>query len=305
MTRFRMLALAVIACLTLSACRCPAEDDSLLTDNFAQRLADLEAEVDFLRSSQAQAGSRSCGHNCGCLCCPVPHWEVGAEVAFLSPHSTTGLGPSGIAYFASPGLFPSWRTWLGYTGSKGLGLRARYWEFNHVVTGTVFTYALDTYVLDLEMTYSKVIGSDWNVLLSGGVRHVGLREGRTINAATAIVNTDSTGVLVGGEITRNLIGGLRGYGVARAAAVFGNMRGEVPPGFIVLFDNRLVCMWEAQLGVEYSRETQMGELSLRVGAEVQHWDEATYKNNGPPANPLVDAESIGFVGIVTGLTLRR
>ena len=267
------------------------------------RLAELEAEMQILRATHSRSGRKPCGR-CGDRCnCRPSHFDVGAEVAFLSPHSTTGLGPSGSAFFPSTGMSPSWRTWLSYTGSNGLGLRARYWEFDHHITNNlnIFTYDLDAFTIDLEVTYSKLIGGDWDVLLSGGVRHFGFNEVRTF-LSPSTVDSDLTGVVIGGELKRNLIGGLRGYGVTRGSAVFGDLEGEVPPGFVVVLENRHAVMWEAQLGLEYCRETSLGALSLRLGAEVMHWDSVSYKRI---AGTVSADESVGMVGIVTGFTLRR
>jgi hypothetical protein len=305
MTRFRLAQVAIGAYIALVSCQylVLAQDNSLLSydsssnfSDYEQRFADLEAELQSLRNS------RSSGCGTCCRRCPEPHLDAGAEVVFLAPHSTTGLGPSGIAFFPSDELFASWRTWLGYTGSNGLGLRARYWEFDHLVTNNinVFTYDLDTYVADLELTYFTEIGRNWEVLLSGGVRHVSFDEERTSLAPTVLVNSDLTGVVIGSEVARDLTCGLRGYGIARAAAVFGDMSVPVIRPNGPLFDNRLSYMWESQLGLEYCRDTCMGELSLRLGAEVQYWDDMTYKFNVSEWAP----ESIGFVGIVTGFTLR-
>lgn len=313
MTRLRVLTVSISAYLAIAACTCLAQEGRLVASdsgfdpsNYEQRLADLEAEMQLLRSAQSQNRPYGCDNNCGrcCRCCPAPHWDVGAEATFLALSSTTNLGPAG-SFFRSDKLLPSWRTWLGYTGSNGLGLRARYWDFDHIETNSIntFTYSLDTFVADLELTYSKVIGGDWDVLLSGGVRHVGFNEERTwITVTTWTVHSHLTGVVVGGEITRDLIGHLRGYGVARAAVVFGGLRGDLPAGFIVLSDNRPVFMWEAQLGLEYRRDTRIGEVSLRLGVEAQVWNDVTFIRSSSSG---VDAESIGFVGIVTGLTLRR
>ncbi len=303
MTRFLPVKVAVGALLALVSHSCLAQGYSLLSNSndssghindYESRLADLEAELQSLRNGR----SRGCGTRC--RCCLGPHLDAGAEVAFLAPHSTTGLAPSGTAFFASDELFASWRTWLGYTGSNGFGLRTRYWEFDNLATFGVFTYSLDTYVLDLELTYTTAIKHNWEVLLSGGVRHMSFDEERFTGVSTSFVNSDLTGVVVGGEVTRDLTGGLRGYGIARAATVFGELTGEVPSGFVVLVDNRLSTMWESQIGLEYVRDTRLGELALRFGTEVQYWDDMTYKFNGSAIAP----ESIGFVGFVSGLSLR-
>jgi hypothetical protein len=67
----------------------------------------------------------------------------------LPPAPPAGSGfrqrEGGIAFFPSSGMSPNWRSWIGYTGANALGLRLRYWEFDHLVTNTVnaFTYGFD------------------------------------------------------------------------------------------------------------------------------------------------------------------
>ena len=270
---------------------------------YEQRLADLESEVEFLRGLEKQKRLAPYLDGDDCYPCRPAHLDFGAELTYLAPNSTTGLGPSGIAFFPSSEMLPSWRSWIGYTGTNGLGLRLRYWEFDHLVTNGVnaFTYGLDASTVDLELTFSKSFVNEWDVLLSGGVRHLAFHEDRTA-IGTSSVDSDLTGLLVGAEVRRNLVGGFRAYGLARTASVFGDLTGEVPSGFIVHLEGRNVFMYESQLGVEYCRETCCGELSLRVGAEVMHWDSVSYKNiSGTDST----AESVGLVGLVTGITLRR
>jgi hypothetical protein len=200
-------------------------------------------------------------------------------------------------------LYASWRSWISYQFPNRVGVRVRYWEFDQQVTNdaNVFAYGLDAYVLDVEGTYGKSLGSNWEVLLTGGVRQVGFHEDRTATNLPSFIDSHLTGLVLGGEMSRGLFGGLRSYGITRAAAVFGDTTGEVPPGFVVIFENTYRFMWEAQLGLEWRRDTEFGELALRVGAEVHHWDSISYKSD-----PITrDPESVGLAGVVTGLTFRR
>ena len=313
MTRFRLVQITVSAFVALATCTCLAQQDRLVASdagygfsNYEQRLADLEDVVQSLQSEQLGTGSHDCCRDYGrCpTCCPAPGIDGGGEVVFLAPHSTTGLGPQGIAFFPSGQVFATWRTWLGYTFANGVGARIRYWEFDHSVANNlnVFLYELDAYVLDVELTYSKVFGDEWDVVLSGGVRHLGIDETRVgLNNFRRNVNSDLTGVVVGGEVGRRLIGGLRGYGIARASVLFGDAL-ITDPNTTIPIDSKSSFLWETQVGLEYRRDTRIGVLAWRVGAEVQYWDSVSYRENGS-ATPFT--ESIGLVGVVTGLTLRR
>ncbi len=304
--------LSTICLFSMLVCTCQAQQQVAFSEHtpiqtpMEARLTALENEVEQLRGSHGQQGSEFldtnsvCGFNC--QCCPQRRLEVGAEIVFLEPHSTTGLGPSGIAFFPSIDLQPSWRTWAGISNPNGIGFRGRYWEFDQFMPNTLnaFTYSLDVFVVDLETTFSKQIG-DWSVLVSGGLRHVEFREDR-FGLTNAFVNTNLTGIVVGGELSRPLTPWLSTFGVVRAANVYGEMSGEIPTGFIVVFDSVHSMMWETQLGVEITRKTRFGQIRLRSGVEAQHWDDITYKFAGGGARTH---ESIGLFGLFAGLTISR
>ena len=269
-----------------------------------QRLASLENEVEYLRRLQAAPNNASADAACNTqfTCCPKRRFEIGAEAVFLSPHSTTGLGPGGIAFFPSVDYFESWRGWIGFSNENGVGLRGRYWEFDHLVTNNLnaFIYGLDTYVADLEATLNQRFGN-WDVQLSGGIRYVNFHEDRTF-ITRSFVDSELIGIVLGGEVKRPLANGVRGFGVVRVASVYGDLTGEVPPGFVVLLDNVHSMMWEGQLGMEITRQTRLGDISLRSGVEFQRWDDITYKQI---AGTTSTHESIGLVGFFTGLSFSR
>ena len=269
-----------------------------------QRLASLENEVEYLRRTQDEPNNVSIDAACNTqsTCGPNRRFEFGAEAVFLSPHSTTGLGPAGIAAFPSVGYFESWRGWIGFSNENGVGLRGRFWEFDQLVDNNqnAFTYGLDTYIADLEATMSRRFGN-WDVQLSGGIRYVDFHEDRTF-VSSSFVDSELIGVVLGGEVKRPLANGVRGFGVVRMASVYGDLTGEVPNGFVVVLDNVHSMMWEAQLGMEFSRQTRLGDVSLRSGVEIQHWDDITYKQISGTTSTN---ESIGLLGFFAGFNFSR
>ena len=91
--------------------------------SYEQRLTDLEAELSSLRSERLSYRAGRCSGKCGrCRkCCPSPCFDFSAELLFLSPHSTNGLGTSGPGRFPNNEVFASWRTSISYTFAGGVG----------------------------------------------------------------------------------------------------------------------------------------------------------------------------------------
>jgi hypothetical protein len=277
----------------------------LVSSPLEERIAVLENELRLLQESASltdgtrqQPACESC-----CTCCPSNRFQIGADVLFLRPHSSTGLGPEGIAYFANNEIFPSWRAWIGLNGPNGVGVRLRHFEFDQILIAAGDSFGLDTKITDLELTCRKQFG-EWNVLVSGGARYVNFHEDRFINGqnASRFVDTDLTGIVIGGEIARPLFCGISGYGIVRSAAAYGDMTGQVPQGNVVVLDEVQSFMWEAQLGLEMQRMTGLGNMTVRFGVEAQNWDDISFK---AVSGTNSVRESIGLFGFVGGLSFSR
>ena len=104
-----------------------------------QRFAQLEAELDALKAQLCQASSGACSKQRCCRCKNCGGISAGASLFFAKPHmkesfqatiidfatSTLSLIPFDYDYDVSP------RVWLGYEGKNGLGVRTRYWQYDH------------------------------------------------------------------------------------------------------------------------------------------------------------------------------
>ena len=159
-------------------------------------LASLRAEIDSLHQRMdagltagyengGHGGCDACCHGgCGCeydRCYRSEGWIAGAELLWLKPHHGNGVGRSSEYVLDDPPLFGvggidadfevSPRFWIGYVGCDGLGVRVRYWEFDHDSSQNVVTsggeaeavfHGWNTWVLDLEVTDSAKLGCYWD-----------------------------------------------------------------------------------------------------------------------------------------------
>ena len=183
-------------------------------------------------------------------------------------------------------------------------MRARYFEFDHTIDNDLNThlYRLDAFTCDLELTYLLATDRNWSLLLSGGCRHFEFDDASVLTAAVT-TSSEMTGIVVGGEASCGLnrqSGWIRDcphchsvrpnrYGLLKCSTI--GQRHGVHVGNA----NR------SRIRTEF---LELVDVALRVGAEAQYWDDVTYReNDGAGSTPF--SESIGLVGFVTGLTIRR
>jgi len=278
--------------------------------NLHTRLASLETYGDGAASNGASCGGDCCATNCdpcGRSCGIVG----GAELLFLKPYRSQGMYASGDEYPVGFDMETSPRFWLGFAGKRGLGFRARWWEFDHAATADV-TYddpvqdglakiALDIAVIDAEVTLASKVGYNWDMLFSAGVRHVDFTVVRSIDWEVWNDDLDSfkfggTGLTVCGELRRKVFGSLNVFGNVRGSAVYGDATTQYGSNAPRTLPDFVGYIWETQLGVECSRMMPAGGmLFLRAAVEAQQWDE--FASRGDAA--------FGFIGgIVSGGIMR-
>ena len=317
MIRTSIVAAAIAAVLSSSA---PAADSWATAESapatelaaYHQQLLQLESEVEMLRT-QIDAAPVDCGTcsqpssiDCSAACDAerCGEWEATAELLTFWPH-TTNNQISDFAVFQDLGFDPAWRLAIGYTTPRNIGVRARYWDFDHRSTQAVndFFYELNTAVLDVEATNGFAVGRQWEFLLSAGARYVNFEEvrGSVGGAVTNHIDTEKVGLVIGAEARRDLIGRLDGYMLTRGAAVFGDSDELDNNNFL---RNNFSTMWECQFGLEHSLPTGFGRLVLRGGFEAQAFNSFSTTFAGAPDTLAADSD-VGFVGFVTGLTLLR
>ena len=276
-----------------------------------QRIAELEGGA--VHGGAVHGGScESCGDACcdSCCdpCCRPGGIIAGAELTFLKVHHS--LGTRGAEGTDLDGDYdPAMRVWAGYQGSDGLGWRVRYWEYNHSTADVSVVSALrtdsmnyDTYVIDLELVDSMSLGCYWDASIFSGFRYVEFDEERVsrTNATGAIFashsfDTAAWGLTMGGELRRCIGANLAGFINSRGSVLFGDESEYTGVAINTLVDeelNNLYFIWEAQAGVQWTQELEMGGyLFARAAAEVQYWDNFS-------GEPFFDGgESVGFGGL--------
>ena len=242
-------------------------------------------------------------------------WQVvaGAEVPLLKPSNSMGV--RGVDNTDLPfDLKASARSWLGVTTSGGLGLRVRYWVYDHdesgpsVVNGRTDSIDFDTYTLDFEITDTACLGSHWQTELSWGLRYVEYDE-------TAISRNAAGAIAAAHELDFSGLGGTAGLTVYQQlpmpVGLFASFRGSVLVGdeqeytganFTLVdeeFDD-MKYIFELKCGAELNRCLASGSLLyVSCAYELQYW-------SGFSAEPLFDGgEAAGFSGFTIGAGLRR
>jgi len=141
---FRWMAVPVV--LMALATPCLAADDwfaTLATDESvlsAQRLEQIEAELEALRARVDQVPQTCCKSACtGCSRCQPCGPYAGFAFVFAKPYFGEGAAfrQEGVSYphdFSLPFSYDrelTPRVWFGYAFPNGCGLRYRYWQFDH------------------------------------------------------------------------------------------------------------------------------------------------------------------------------
>ncbi len=206
---------------------------------------------------------------------------AGYEATVLRPYASSNTAN----YFGGAGWDDEYgvghRFTVGGENANGVGLRLRYWMFNHghdtVPAST--TLSLDMDVIDLEATLSETL-CNTDLLLSGGIRY-----GRAgLGFGPDEVYFEGTGPTVALQASRDI--GSRGF------HLIGNVRGSFLMGEIHdpadliaapvvgdTVDDEITTVLESQLGIGWSRCTGLGLLSVRALWETQFWVNDTLAND--------------------------
>ena len=112
-----------------------------------------------------------CGDDMFCEACGDGAVTFDCELTFLRYHQSGGVLASN-SQPAEFGFDPAPRFVAGYEGCNGLGIRGRYWFFDHsALTDDGVEYAIDTYNLDLEGYKRIALGCQTSIEVSGGIRY--------------------------------------------------------------------------------------------------------------------------------------
>ena len=212
-----------------------------------------------------------CDDACGASCCDCSGIVIGAEVLFLDVFAKEGAGGAGDDNMADYDYEAAFRVWGGYEFANGLGVRFRWFSFDHggefrTVGGRVDdVIGLDIDMYDIELTDDLNIGC-WELTPSIGVRW-GEIEINDFDNGTEVVR--GVGAIVGLESRRYLCNCWSIYANGRYGVLYGDTFGPGNTRFNSESDTFFETI-ELQVGLEWSRCTASGaNLFARFGWEQQ------------------------------------
>jgi hypothetical protein len=131
--------------------------------------------------SSCGGGSGGCncgGGTCGCFepCCHSSGYWASAELLWFRYHRADGVrvGTAEEGDNAEFDFEITPRLTVGYVRDDGLGVRIRYWEFDH--NADAFEdggsrLSVDTYTFDLEVFDTFCLNRNWDLEIAAGIRH--------------------------------------------------------------------------------------------------------------------------------------
>ena len=198
---------------------------------------------------------------------------------------------------------------LGYRSASGLGIRGRYWSYDHdLMFQAPFAPArmtVDTQAADLEITFLQK-RSTWELDLFTGLRYGKLRYHSDTLGAFGVGEAyfEGLGPTIGADARRYLgTSGFSVFGNIRGSVLFGEIRNQslllnIPAGAV---SSEVATTIEHQLGVAWS--TPLGqssaELELRTAWETQYWMNETLSDDA-----FGIGSNLGFMGPTFAVELR-
>ena len=209
----RYILLFAVSLFSLGSGSTRAADDNL---EFVPRseLEALQRRFDeYDRRLAAAENNRPAGRSFCYPCATQSGATAGAEITWLKPFHSEGEAP-GFDHD------PAARLWVGYTGDQGLGVRARWFEYENLNPENVgvpfLIESFDLTMVDVEVTDKFKLGH-WEGLISGGLRYADYKEFGFFDADQM---TDSLGPVIGLELTRCVNDRWSLFGIARTSLQF-------------------------------------------------------------------------------------
>ncbi len=188
--------------------------------------------------------------------------SMGVRLLLLKPYHTEGQ-------FTDYDRKISPLVWLAWQGRSGLGLRARWWQYNDTTNDPAASIydRVKMRTLDVEATQTFSLGENLHGRVFGGVRFARYEEAQGIST---LVVPSAWGLVGGVEIRRPLVGGLSLFGESRHALMFDNRwRDGSSQERNIVFGTT-----ELNLGMTYEYPLWEGGAVLfgRAMAAAQLWD---------------------------------
>jgi hypothetical protein len=231
-------------------------------EQFETRLASLEKA-----GYSADDGCKSCG--------PTPGLTADFELLFLRGYNTDDDedSDSDTTKFKEAA-----RISLGWTTASGLGIRARWFDYDLNTTDEDFSVQ----TLDLELHDYFALGRRWAAEVAGGVRYAEIKETEEGNSLNPGV-----GPMASVRLNRCLTDNSSLYILGRESLLFG-ASGEN--------DDAATFVTELQMGYEYRRPILCSSvLVVRAGVESQWWSGMWFE----------DAETFGLIGAMGSVGIVR
>jgi hypothetical protein len=223
------------------------------------------------------------GGTCGCFepCCHPSGLWASAELLWFRYHRADGVrvGVDGL----DPEEFdfePTLRLTAGWVRDDGLGVRLRYWEFDHNSNndGDDERLFVDTYTFDFELFDTFCLNRNWDLEIAAGIRYNEFSEVMFDPQGPDVrLNAfQGFGVLAGAELRRCI--GTSGVVWVRARAsilmddkdIFNNENANNPQQERLL--DATVGMTELAFGYDYVMPMCNGSYAFAgVQAEWQNW----------------------------------
>ncbi|MEK6235640.1 MAG: hypothetical protein N2C14_13105, partial [Planctomycetales bacterium] len=255
-----------------------------------------------------------CGNACNVSCeenCNQSGLFVSGELMFFKYHRADGVRVGGnlpaenadFNYELTP------RFTAGWAGRDGLGVRGRYWQFDHAAganEGGGSHIEVDTYTIDLEAYDLIDLNCDWQLEISGGVRYNDFRESLFNPALTTVHTSANYGGIVGLEAIRSVTDCLAVWGRFRGSLLMGDRRSQDGFENMVLRDATQGVL-ELSIGSEYNQKLSCGSVVfVRSSAEWQHWMDYTSEFDlGIAGADVEGAGDVGFGGFGIQAGIRR
>ena len=230
----------------------------------------------------------------GCRDCQSSGIVGGAELTLFRLHGRQGAGGNSNVgntddYFPDYGFNAAGRYWLGYEASNGLGVRARFfeWEQSKSYNGSEREQKFEIY--DVEATLDTTF-CNWELTGIGGLRWGAIQLDGTDFGEANPTNFDGAGLTLGAEFSRSFWRNFSIIGGARYSVLYGQT--DFRPVSTAVLDNTYVDISELRLGLEWEKQMKSGGRLFASAA----WEHQLYGTDAylPFA---IDPETVGDVSL--------